>query len=178
VGASCLGLHCPARTLLGAIAQLGERLDRTQEVGGSSPPSSIEGSSCKSATFCLTSQAFWVAPAELGITVRHHLAVRRRGSSNGVHGNPLDPRVSSGDRSTWGIYGALRPTDHLARSSWSHPSAGEDVASPCRRPETLGVDRSRSERWGEPAESQPRPRARGTFPEHGCEVIASPSARA
>src|SRR4051812_21051174 len=27
----------------GAIAQLGERLDRTQEVGGSSPPSSIEG---------------------------------------------------------------------------------------------------------------------------------------
>src|SRR5215204_5673263 len=26
---------------LGAIAQLGERLDRTQEVGGSSPPSSI-----------------------------------------------------------------------------------------------------------------------------------------
>jgi hypothetical protein len=26
----------------GAIAQLGERLDRTQEVGGSSPPSSIE----------------------------------------------------------------------------------------------------------------------------------------
>src|SRR5206468_1588531 len=27
----------------GAIAQLGERLDRTQEVGGSSPPSSIPG---------------------------------------------------------------------------------------------------------------------------------------
>jgi hypothetical protein len=27
----------------GAIAQLGERLDRTQEVGGSSPPSSIVG---------------------------------------------------------------------------------------------------------------------------------------
>ena len=27
--------------LRGAIAQLGERLDRTQEVGGSSPPSSI-----------------------------------------------------------------------------------------------------------------------------------------
>ena len=30
-----------ARAPLGAIAQLGERLDRTQEVGGSSPPSSI-----------------------------------------------------------------------------------------------------------------------------------------
>src|SRR3954471_12745631 len=28
-------------TAFGAIAQLGERLDRTQEVGGSSPPSSI-----------------------------------------------------------------------------------------------------------------------------------------
>ena len=27
-------------SVLGAIAQLGERLDRTQEVGGSSPPSS------------------------------------------------------------------------------------------------------------------------------------------
>ena len=36
----------------GAIAQLGERLDRTQEVGGSSPPSSIE-SACKSAVFLL-----------------------------------------------------------------------------------------------------------------------------
>jgi hypothetical protein len=31
----------------GAIAQLGERLDRTQEVGGSSPPSSI-GAGCAS----------------------------------------------------------------------------------------------------------------------------------
>ena len=31
------------RASLGAIAQLGERLDRTQEVGGSSPPSSIAG---------------------------------------------------------------------------------------------------------------------------------------
>jgi hypothetical protein len=29
-------------TAHGAIAQLGERLDRTQEVGGSSPPSSTE----------------------------------------------------------------------------------------------------------------------------------------
>ena len=29
-----------ATAALGAIAQLGERLDRTQEVGGSSPPSS------------------------------------------------------------------------------------------------------------------------------------------
>jgi hypothetical protein len=33
----------------GAIAQLAERLDRTQEVGGSNPPSSIEGSPCMSA---------------------------------------------------------------------------------------------------------------------------------
>ena len=31
----------------GAIAQLGERLDRTQEVGGSSPPSSIQKQPCK-----------------------------------------------------------------------------------------------------------------------------------
>src|SRR5205085_2185075 len=38
-------MDCPRRDQapLGAIAQLGERLDRTQEVGGSSPPSSIEG---------------------------------------------------------------------------------------------------------------------------------------
>jgi hypothetical protein len=35
-------------SLLGAIAQLGERLDRTQEVGGSSPPSSISRDPCKS----------------------------------------------------------------------------------------------------------------------------------
>jgi len=33
----------------GAIAQLGERLDRTQEVGGSSPPSSISKDPCTSA---------------------------------------------------------------------------------------------------------------------------------
>ena len=42
---ACAGLHCPATARHqpppGAIAQLGERLDRTQEVGGSSPPSSI-----------------------------------------------------------------------------------------------------------------------------------------
>src|SRR4051794_11390773 len=31
------------RSFHGAIAQLGERLDRTQEVGGSSPPSSTSG---------------------------------------------------------------------------------------------------------------------------------------
>src|ERR1700683_647390 len=36
----------------GAIAQLGERLDRTQEVGGSSPPSSI-------ATEALLMPGFW-----------------------------------------------------------------------------------------------------------------------
>src|SRR5204862_3052167 len=41
------GYPCPRdaafilRSVTGAIAQLGERLDRTQEVGGSSPPSSI-----------------------------------------------------------------------------------------------------------------------------------------
>jgi hypothetical protein len=32
----------------GAIAQLAERLDRTQEVGGSNPPSSIGGIGCTS----------------------------------------------------------------------------------------------------------------------------------
>ena len=39
-------MHGNADTLasLGAIAQLGERLDRTQEAGGSSPPSSIDRS--------------------------------------------------------------------------------------------------------------------------------------
>src|SRR5439155_17901278 len=45
---SCLaeaGLHLAFR---GAIAQLGERLDRTQEVAGSSPASSIKQSACKS----------------------------------------------------------------------------------------------------------------------------------
>ena len=39
----------PAR---GAIAQLGERLDRTQEVGGSSPPSSIREGPANQALFC------------------------------------------------------------------------------------------------------------------------------
>src|SRR5262249_18729986 len=43
------GRSRPARLdclLRGAIAQLGERLDRTQEVGGSNPPSSITRSPC------------------------------------------------------------------------------------------------------------------------------------
>src|SRR5829696_3025234 len=35
----------------GAIAQLGERLDRTQEVGGSSPPSSIPGTPAQAGGF-------------------------------------------------------------------------------------------------------------------------------
>ena len=41
----------PAAWGYGAIAQLGERLDRTQEVGGSSPPSSTRLNACKSASF-------------------------------------------------------------------------------------------------------------------------------
>jgi hypothetical protein len=53
-----LPLHLPDHTLAtrGAIAQLGERLDRTQEVGGSSPPSSIHKVPAKS-------QVFMVVPA-------------------------------------------------------------------------------------------------------------------
>jgi hypothetical protein len=39
---ACAARACPG-VQRGAIAQLGERLDRTQEVGGSSPPSSIRG---------------------------------------------------------------------------------------------------------------------------------------
>ena len=43
------GINFPA-THHGAIAQLAERLDRTQEVGGSNPPSSIAEMPCTSAT--------------------------------------------------------------------------------------------------------------------------------
>src|SRR5512132_447903 len=38
----------------GAIAQLGERLDRTQEVAGSSPASSISGTPVGRGGFCVT----------------------------------------------------------------------------------------------------------------------------
>lgn len=41
-------MNLPARHR-GAIAQLAERLDRTQEVGGSNPPSSIRRTPCTSA---------------------------------------------------------------------------------------------------------------------------------
>src|SRR6185312_13746769 len=52
---------------LGAIAQLAERLDRTQEVGGSNPPSSIASNPLQTGTFAsalplkppLDSQHFW-----------------------------------------------------------------------------------------------------------------------
>jgi hypothetical protein len=39
---TCQDIHIPCHTRRGAIAQLGERLDRTQEVAGSSPASSTE----------------------------------------------------------------------------------------------------------------------------------------
>ena len=44
----------------GAIAQLAERLDRTQEVGGSNPPSSID---VESAIVSLraSTKAYWVS---------------------------------------------------------------------------------------------------------------------
>ena len=42
-------LRRPRGASHGAIAQLGERLDRTQEVGGSSPPSSIAENPCYAA---------------------------------------------------------------------------------------------------------------------------------
>ena len=47
-------------THLGAIAQLAERLDRTQEVGGSNPPSSIDFS-LQGTSFRLTPQRFVVS---------------------------------------------------------------------------------------------------------------------
>jgi hypothetical protein len=40
----------------GAIAQLGERLDRTQEVGGSSPPSSIPKPAANRRVFVLSAE--------------------------------------------------------------------------------------------------------------------------
>src|SRR3954470_22952888 len=48
--------------VLGAIAQLGERLDRTQEVGGSSPPSSIRpGSAAVCGVRALSFSGAWMA---------------------------------------------------------------------------------------------------------------------
>jgi hypothetical protein len=63
------GRHPPPH---GAIAQLGERLDRTQEVGGSSPPSSIittespgDGRVSNEAGLCITTVVF-ARKAKLG----------------------------------------------------------------------------------------------------------------
>jgi hypothetical protein len=52
------GTNFPA-TQQGAIAQLAERLDRTQEVGGSNPPSSIDFS-LQGTSFRLIPQCFVV----------------------------------------------------------------------------------------------------------------------
>src|SRR5215204_5834925 len=58
----------PDATHLGAIAQLGERLDRTQEVGGSSPPSSIRGTPAAAGFPCFgrrsTARSFGYTAAE------------------------------------------------------------------------------------------------------------------
>ena len=47
-----IGSNFPVRSL-GAIAQLAERLDRTQEVGGSNPPSSIDEGSLQTGGFVI-----------------------------------------------------------------------------------------------------------------------------
>jgi hypothetical protein len=52
--------NLPDAASRGAIAQLGERLDRTQEVAGSSPASSI-GSPCKRSCFLLVAAALRLA---------------------------------------------------------------------------------------------------------------------
>jgi hypothetical protein len=68
------GLHCPASVWHlpppGAIAQLGERLDRTQEVAGSSPASSMLKAP-QNGAFCLP---VWTAP----------VCRRRRGYQTGT----------------------------------------------------------------------------------------------
>ena len=73
------GLNCPASARhvppLGAIAQLGERLDRTQEVGGSSPPSSIKKSPPNRRVFCWPH--FKVRRIlMLGIRIGHQIGIR------------------------------------------------------------------------------------------------------
>ena len=50
-------LEPPAALAFGAIAQLAERLDRTQEVGGSNPPSSTVRRPCKSGASALRASA-------------------------------------------------------------------------------------------------------------------------
>ena len=71
----------PAVAGEGAIAQLGERLDRTQEVGGSSPPSSIGRKPC-----------YGGASGVLG--VREVVWLGAVGTASGYH---IQARVTRGD---------------------------------------------------------------------------------
>src|SRR4051794_10488565 len=69
------------RAPLGAIAQLGERLDRTQEVGGSSPPSSTREKPCISSA--LESVAARSALDSLRKALAEGGGGERRGSGSG-----------------------------------------------------------------------------------------------
>src|SRR5690349_12551606 len=68
----------------GAIAQLGERLDRTQEVAGSSPASSTLGKSLQTRSF---------SPASAGST---NLVGPERGCTRGAAGSEEQVRSSVG----------------------------------------------------------------------------------
>src|SRR4051794_12454956 len=63
----------------GAIAQLGERLDRTQEVGGSSPPSSTSGEAP-------LWRGFFVGAVAESTAALAERALRRRWPSRGPEG--------------------------------------------------------------------------------------------
>src|SRR4051794_4884330 len=86
--------------VLGAIAQLGERLDRTQEVGGSSPPSSIGPGS---AAVCGV-RAFWFSGAVVAV------AFPRNGE--GTRGLPNRHSFGGSGRRRPYLFAARKP--HLA----------------------------------------------------------------
>src|SRR3954471_12781969 len=73
----------PPSPAFGAIAQLAERLDRTQEVGGSNPPGSIfraRGSSRRA--LCLSAAHSWLASDAGGVSSALCPARLLGGSSN------------------------------------------------------------------------------------------------
>ena len=126
----------PAR--LGAIAQLGERLDRTQEVGGSSPPSSIRGTPAAAGVLPFRARIggleFWLrqpcngpkrakTPAKVGLLppIWDHLStlVKQRFHSPAT-GQPV--RLANGRRPSCCSANAAS-----SRRNWSHRVGGAAV---------------------------------------------------
>jgi hypothetical protein len=136
-----------AFAMRGAIAQLGERLDRTQEVGGSSPPSSIHKVPAKSQVLMIVQtgpkggvllMGPFTGPIADGAAVTRRLGDRHDGRRSDPSPTPLSD-LDLDARSTW-AQRVVHAKNSRRRPVWLQ------VVAPGGSSSLLGVSVSRA--WG------------------------------